>query len=258
MPTEPELLQAVLAKPDDDAPRLEYAKWCEAQTDETTRQRGAMIRLQIAAFRAGETIGGREAEAHKLIEKYRARWDHELRSIVSSVSYHRGFAELVALPAARWPESGRKIRALAPVRHLDFVPAKPGWAEALASESLRGIRSLGVNSQQLDDADVALLAASLHVLELRWLSLGGNRVGEDGAVALAQSRGLPSLRWVNFYANPFNPGEEYSHDQGAIVESWLPPEGEALEKRFGRLEWLHHPAHNLWDTIPDRFTLPAA
>lgn len=257
MATETELLKLVLAKPDDDAPRLAYAEWCAALPDPIVKARADLIRLQLAASRQRQRFGGPAADARKLIAIHGPRWiaSSGLTPLVADAEFVRGFPECVTVPARTWMEKATDLRALAPIRHLNLVGCIGNFREAIQSEAMEGIRSIGIRQQGIVDTDLAALATSLHLHSLRWLSVAENAVTETGAVAIAGSSLLPELRWVNFHENPFNPNERHSHDQGAVVESWLPPEGEALERRFGRLRWLRSGAENIYDTEPDRFTL---
>lgn len=255
MPTEAELLNAVLKSPDDDAPQLAYADWCAGQSDPALTARAEMIRHQLDAHRLRQRTGGPAAKAAKLIHQHQTGWIGGLARYVLDVEFSRGFIEQITVKGRTWIESAGAIRRLAPVRHLDLVELTDLFAEVIGSASMEGIRSLGLQRQGLMDPDLEVLAKSPHLGSLRWLSLVGNRVTEDGAVALAASNRLPALSWANFYGNPYDPGEQFAHDQGLIVDSWLTPEGEALERRFGRLKWLHDPAVYIMETEPDRFTI---
>lgn len=257
MATETELLKLVLAKPDDDAPRLAYAEWCAAQPDPVWKARAELIRLQLAASRHGQRFGGPAAGARQLIAIHGPRWiaSGGLTPLALDAEFVRGFPECVTVKARTWMEKAPELRAMAPIRHLNLVGCIGNFPEAIQSETMEGIRSISIRQQGIVDSDLEALATSLHLHSLRWLSVAENAVTEAGAVAIAVTQRLPELRWVNFHENPFDPNERYSHDQGAVVESWLPPDGEALERRFGRLRWLRSGAENIYDTEPDRFTI---
>ena len=117
---------------------------------------------------------------------------------------------------------------------------------------LQRIRSLELPESQLDDADMEVLARSANLGQLQWLSLFDNRIGFAGAHALAASSSIPALRYANFSANPCNPTEQFSDDQGIIADSWMPEEGEALEGEFGPIAWLRLPdARTVEDLEPN-------
>jgi len=255
MATEPDFLRAVLAGPDADGPRLTYAAWCDSQPDPGLKARAEFIRWQLKAHQSRQPQSEPALQAAKWLEVHRDPWLGELKGLASNVEYYRGFAERVTVAAKNWRDLSARIRRLAPVRHLDLTDVRGYFPDVIKSEAMRGVRSLMIRNQGLRDADLEALAESPFLEELRWLNITGNQATENGAAALAQSKSLPALKWVNFFGNPFEPNERYSHDQGQVVESWMPEEAIALELRFGRLEWLRHPAAHLWDTEPNRFTI---
>jgi len=190
--------------------------------------------------------GGIDNELHNLLgriielsESHARVWSAAVSRFVQDVWFHRGFVELVVLPARDFLDHADRLFSLAPIRHLDITDVGDDLVELFASEHLAHIRSLGLSSCALGDADIEVLANSNHLVELWWLSLSDNRIGLDGADALAKSSCLPNLKYVDFGANPVDPVEQFSHDSGFIVETWLPEEGEILERRHGHISWLH-------------------
>lgn len=252
MATESELLKAVLDKPDDDKPRLAYADWCEAQKDSL----GEFIRLQLDAAKMGRVRGAPFAvEATSLVKKNRARWARGVIMLVDHLRFHRGFVEYVELSVERFLDSAQRLFQSAPIRHLRPTGDSTALQQLFKSPHLASIRSLDLSSCKLNDRDAEALAASTHLSELRWLSLYQNKIDSAGVEALAVSKNLPMLRYVDLDGNPCNPCEQFSHDMGYIADSWLPPEGEELEKRHGPLKWLHREATTLDDLPPDLFTM---
>src|SRR5438477_9044055 len=89
-------LQAILADPEADSPRLIYADWLEEQGD----PRGEFIRLQCALAvlpadhpRHSE-LQGRERE---LYEHHAAVWAKPLTGKAARCAFRRGFIEAVTL-----------------------------------------------------------------------------------------------------------------------------------------------------------------
>ena len=189
----------------------------------------------------------------ELTESHARVWSAPVSRFVQDVWFHRGFVELVVLPARDFLDHADRLFSLAPIRHLDLTDVHDVLDELFASEHLARIRSLGLSSCALGDADIEVLANSNHLGELWWLSLADNQIGLDGADALAKSKRLPKLKYVEFGANPVDPGEQFSHDSGFIVETWLPEEGEILERRHGHISWLHLRASRPSDIRADRF-----
>src|SRR5881275_2195430 len=98
--TEPDpLLAAVLAAPDDDAPRLVYADWL----DEHGRPEwAAFIRLQVELARLPKHEPRREVLARKagrLLDLHRDEWLAELPEIVGVTwgAFERGFVSSVSV-----------------------------------------------------------------------------------------------------------------------------------------------------------------
>jgi uncharacterized protein (TIGR02996 family) len=260
MPLEAELLNAILEKPDEDAPRLACADWCEHQNDPALKARAEFIRAQLELVSAADLLSHEDwyflsSRATDLLTAHRLRWDVELNSLVNDRSYHRGFIELVMLPASAFLARAPALFALAPIRHLDLVEAHHCAAELFASPYLDRILSLSLKRCALDDADLSLLAASRHLGELRWLSLAENEFGIEGIEALARSPGLNKLVHADFQGNRVDPGEQCSVDNDLIMDRLMPEAGEALERRFGRLVWLHTTGDTLKEAALDRFAL---
>jgi hypothetical protein len=163
--------------------------------------------------------------------------------------------ELVGLSAQDFLQTAAVLFTLAPIRHLDLTGVASVAQALFASPTLQAIRSLNLERCGLTDREVALLASSPHLSELRWLSLAENPIGMAAAEALATSTCLPRLAHVRFFKNAVEPNEQYSYDNGFVVDAWLPEDGLALERRHGRLRWLHHDARSIADSVPDRFRI---
>lgn len=262
MAKEDELLKAVLDSPDDDAPRLAYADWCEQQSDPQTRARGEFIRAQITLVNLGQgmpheqkfELGYRE---ETLERDYRLAWAGSLATLVDDFQYDRGFVELVALSARGFLDRAPQLFALAPIRHLKLTEVRIVADELFASPHLRKIRSLDISRCGLNDAHIKMLAESPELRQLRWLSVAENNIGFDGADALAASTQLKRLTYANFFGNPVNPCAKYSQENEFIMATWLPDEGKLLEARHGYVPWLHRDAQTIYDLVPDRFRLGA-
>ena len=185
--------------------------------------------------------------------RYGRIWGEELLPLVEDFRFDRGFVELVRCTASQFLRAAGELRARAPIRHLDLTEAGDALQELASSEQLTVIRSLSMQACGLRDEDVERFVRSPNLTSLRWLSLADNDLGPRAAAAIADSPLRQQLAYVDFNNNGYSPSEQYAHDDGFIVDSWLPPEGVALEERYGVLPWLHHRATSMADTIPDRF-----
>jgi uncharacterized protein (TIGR02996 family) len=238
-------LQAVLDAPDDDAPRLAYARWCDARGDAASVARAELIRAQIdlarkdpADVKAGRAFGLQQ-RIEEILARHGAAWGQPLAGWVDAFHFVRGFIGWIELSARSFLDHGDRIFALAPVQHLDLTAVRD-VDEALAdSPLLAKIRSLSMNGCGLHDLHLQLLAASPYVTNLRWLSVADNHLGLPAAEALAASPHLTNLAFAELRSNPVDPTEQLGVDGGIVVASWMPPEGKDLEARFGHLQWLH-------------------
>jgi uncharacterized protein (TIGR02996 family) len=107
MPTERELLEAVLANPRDDAPRLVYADWLSERGD----RRGELIAMQIK-----EPYGDAEPTADE-----EAAWSGCLPSMKPGVlgwSFERGFVSQIRTQGWGWIGRAAEIFAEHPVEEI--------------------------------------------------------------------------------------------------------------------------------------------
>lgn len=185
-------LQAVLEAPEDDTPRLVYADWLEeyGQPD-----RSEFIRVQVELARLPENNlrrPGLEARERDLLRDHEIEWagpilplllhDEALRlgdRARRKWRFRRGFIEEVALDADTFPANASLLFARAPIRDA-WMP-------------------------YTNDADHAMLAASLYLTRLKTLDLSPGFFGEDLALLLGSPNlaGLSTLR--------LRPSEDNSH-----------------------------------------------
>lgn len=250
MSDEATLRQAVIDDPDDDAPRLAYADWCAQQSDPLTQARAELIRAQVEFARGGAP----SLFIHKissLVESHGTAWAAPIAPYVRDYWFLGGFVEHVELSAQQFLDHGAELYELAPIRHIDLVDVREVDETLFASPLFAQVRSLRIDRLGLYDIHLQLLAASPHIGELRWLSGTGNNFNHNGYTALAKSTTLSKLAFVEFDSNPVDPVEQLFYDGAEIVAAQMPPAGEALEQRFGRLAWLHREPK-----VPGRYVLP--
>jgi uncharacterized protein (TIGR02996 family) len=137
-------LQAILAEPADDAPRLIFADWLEEHGD---ADRAAFIRAQCEAARLGPWERRRrelEWQSQAMLARHGARWRAELPALsgVEWTDFERGFVSAVRVPAAATLyRHADAIAAAAPVYRAEVVkfsqrqagppPSIPRWLRAL-------------------------------------------------------------------------------------------------------------------------------
>lgn len=211
MTLETDLLAAVLAAPDDDAPRLVYADWLLEHAD---RDRGEFIQIQCALGRP--LVGARglailrdgdakmpasreelEKRETALLKKHHKRWIAPIRPFIRTWSWRRGFVDRVEADGAKFIDGAEAIFASTPLFHAELTGFKPPILEKLAeTRALRSLRSLSLARQRIHPKTAHVLQ-SPHLAGLVALDVWGNPLGDAGVSALAASEHLGALRTLN-------------------------------------------------------------
>lgn len=239
-------MQAVVDAPTEDAPRAAYARAVAATDPE--RAELIDIQLELARARRAHTEDGHPALNREgaLIRTHGARWAADVRPLVDSWQFLRGFTDVVTLDAARLLSVAPELYRRAPVLHLNLTGVQLVAAELFQSPHLARIQSLNLRRNALGDAEVAALAASPHLANLRWLELGINQIGAAGLEALAASRNLPRLGYVGLATNAIpDPTPQHADEYDATSTV-----GEALQRTYGPRAWLD--ARPRWQWPPPR------
>jgi uncharacterized protein (TIGR02996 family) len=269
MPTDDALLRAVLADPDDDAPRLIYADWLDEHGD---CDRAEFIRVQCALARGprddprNPQLRQRERE---LLVTNRARWGAPLDGVALSWTFRRGFVEEVEVAAMVFLRRGERLFDVAPVRTVKLervvvsgprLAACPALArvvnldlsrahlwvshltQLMASPHLSRLKSLSLAHFGLGHAGVAVLVGIPRLQSLTGLTLSNNGLYNAGAVFLANCPRLAGLRALDLRANgigidggnalaasPHLDNLDFLDVRGNYVGSAIP----ALRERFG-------------------------
>jgi uncharacterized protein (TIGR02996 family) len=244
---EEQLYRDILARPDLDEPRVAYAAWAKHHGD----PRGELIELQLAIARKLRAHAGPSAyvaeyrRVQALIEIHGALWqrpvaDLLLHHVLERAVFRRGFIEDVTLDAGTFVARATELYALVPIRHLGLTGIA---AHPQALSQLGRIVSLDASGQELDDPAIEVLAASPASARLRWLDIAVNRITEHGLELICASPHLRGLRYINCRGNRFdNPIEQFGAEGEAIISTEQTELGRELERRHGRLEWLHAPS----------------
>jgi uncharacterized protein (TIGR02996 family) len=244
------LFQAVLDRPDDDAPRIRLAEFLDARGDPY----GAFIRTQLATTHALRY--GSDEEANELREKARQlryehctpEWTNGVEKLGADPEFIRGFVDRIIIDARTYIDHADKLYQCAPIRQL--VLTKVGdVAETIARDPhLSRITWLTIDGKpSIGDRGLAAIAASPHLRTLRVLGAARQDITIDGLEALCASKQLPALVYANLVSNFFeDPIEGYGTDW---VTSRIVPEsihlsafGTQLEEKYGELPWLHGPS----------------
>lgn len=211
-----ELLDEILARPDDDAPRLAYADFLVADGD----PRGELIRVQCRLAQPPRDDDSRErmalyARGQALLDAHGAEWEAPFRACKMLVSWRRGFpSSLIG--------GGANFLALCPT--LPTTPLesltlcadlKPTIGAIAASPELARFRELSLSCGDRDnratsewalgDDAFTLLARSPHLTALRTFVTGWNNIGAAGLEALASSSWIAQLTTLALRDNPLAP-----------------------------------------------------
>lgn len=189
------LRRAVIARPDDDAPRQAYAAWMSAQRHPFAQTIGAFVKAQLRvaqAFRenacadVGPLRSWRGDTAFVSTPDFRAGdalrpWFlDDLSSLISLgqigwPQVYRGFIERVGVRAGRFLRVAEELFSLAPIRHLVLIGVPAAVDELAACPHLARIRSISLPRYRPEDdlTDDALrkLIESPHLGKLAHLRL---------------------------------------------------------------------------------------
>ena len=198
------LLRAVIADPDDDAPRLVLADWLDERNQP---ERAGLIRGQIAlAGLPGDSATRRELAycCRRLLDGPLCQeWVADLVGGPADWRFCRGFVDWVEWDAATFAEDRGESFAWHPIRRvavtgsnadvglLDLVPAEPGLA------------ALDLTGANLTPAELPALTRVPGLRRLRTLSLQFNRLGDSGVDVLCGEDFFNRLSLLRLGANPF-------------------------------------------------------
>ncbi len=254
------LYQAILADPEDDAPRLIYADWLEENGDP---DRAEFIRVQMELARLpdkdarGNSLRVREKE---LWAGHRDAWLMDLpeplrqkKTFVKALKFHRGFLEELHLQAYTWALHAARLFARFPIYRVRLsgavTPDHVGrlvvipqltrirelsleWCQfeqprktlqiLFNTPFFSGVTRLSLRAS-IDSQELGLLLASPLLAHLRVLDLSFAGVGRTGVEALAGSPGVARLRALSLAGTSIG-------DAGAKALAASP--------HLGALEWL--------------------
>lgn len=251
MSDEHELYAAILAEPNDPAPRRALAAYYDGKRD----PHGELIRVQLelADKRArGERDRKLLAREDELLKAHGRAWAAPLADLIAGYKFHRGLIGEVTLPLDRFLDVAPTLFAAAPIQHVNLTQPRTRLAELLRSPHLARLSSLALASLGLDDGDARTIARADALRTLHYLSLAHNKIGEAGVEALAASPFLARLDVLDLTNNPCDPvPRPAARDlDGTVTAIERPALANVLVSRYGERPWLANPAN------PDAWPLP--
>jgi uncharacterized protein (TIGR02996 family) len=185
------LLDAVIAEPDADGPRLVYADWLQQHGDAA---RGELIAVQCALARLDniEEHNRLKARDFELVKQHGNTWCAaigigEVRNnwypTVWAADFHRGFIEALEMPANAFA-AVPQVFAVEPVRSLTLIGRSDALGRLPSSIYLRRLHSFGIRNVQASDEFLAELVSSPMIAKLERLTLEDQELGRESVAAI--------------------------------------------------------------------------
>src|SRR5262249_20535120 len=205
------LLAAILADPADDTARLVYADWLGENGE---ADRGEFIRVEVELARTPPLSAEDERRRQhllrrrdELLRQHRTAWLAPFLPHARDTSFDRGFVSSLDVPAHMFLQHAELWFAITPLTRVKFTSSHVVDEDAgrgttrpvLTSPSPARLEAIDLEQCGLTAIDIEDLARCPGLPRLRELVLAWNRVGNDGAIALAgmpQLKGLESLNIV--------------------------------------------------------------
>lgn len=205
------LLQAVLAEPEEDAPRLVFADWLEEYGDAPHRGWAELIRVQVAKARLTE-----ESPAWRKLDRAdRGQRDKHKEDLFRpfkgmAITGHviRGFVERLTMHARRFMSEGDRLFTLTPLHTLRFVSLsghnknEPSIPELLDSPPVAKLRGVDLEGSRLTRPACEVMARHPHTKQLRALALSRATLIDDTLPALFPTGAWPRLTDLRLEWNP--------------------------------------------------------
>lgn len=197
-------LDAILARPHEDGPRLVYADYLDETGNPLDAARAELVRVQVAVARLPDdhprTPDLRD-RATELLHRHGRAWTAPLASLGAAFTFRRGIPDAVAVDAATFLRRGEELfdntrvgggqSFVRRVRLREPARVAPQLADC---PLLARVEELDLSLGDLGNGGVALLVRSPHLTAVRVLELGANGLGDAGVIALARASTLPRLQ----------------------------------------------------------------
>lgn len=239
MATESELLAAVTAHPDEDAPRLALAKLWGGP-----RERFVVGQIKSTAAARARKYDPEAIAIDQLVVGNERAWAGPIADKVIGWRFVRGFPEWIIADAADFARDWQELERLAPIRHLDAAHARSEAAAAalfqcpgLAQLVTLSFNITGPHFDPADDGMVTPLVNSPHLGQLRLLDLRHCMLSIDNKALIARATNMPALECLQLD----DLTETIASDYDCSIQSVYPSaELAEFEAKFGAARALHY------------------
>jgi uncharacterized protein (TIGR02996 family) len=232
--TDEPFLRAILDAPDDDGPRLVYADWLDERGDHA---RAEFIRLQVEMERLGEEHPARglmEQREYTLLAAHHRewvaplpkprgiQWDRFARlswpKIRTLPAFERGFAcDIIAENGTKFCRHASRVFRASPVTGLRFNCTPLNLSEVLAQPEVDRLRHLDLGAHKIGEVG-ALALANARLMRLTSLDLIWNDLGPAGVNPLFGAPWLGRLTDLVLTSNNLGPtGAEALSSSAALA-----------------------------------------
>ena len=219
MSVEQQLLEAMMADPEDLEVRMVLADWYQEYGD----PRGEFIQVQIALDRLPRFHWWRsdiEDRERELLAENRKRWDaplhrhlsqtalkgkiHSRRGLVRGWKYRRGFVEHLSIDAATLMDSFDPFLSLGPLRSLRLWNVRKVLSRLSRWKNLSRFVSLDLRHNNIGDAGLRSFLKSPNLGRLEELILVDTGLTDQSAEWLISAESPPALKRLVLSQNHFS------------------------------------------------------
>lgn len=193
MAVDADLMQAIVADPEDIGPRLVYADWLMEQGD----PRGEFI---VAQCRGEDASLGDEERAEwsrradALFAKHGRKWKEPFRRAgIRRLEFRRGFVSDLTLNAGRSIDFIEEILAECPLDRLKVRRLKGDVEKLARCPTLVSLRELNLAAADVSGKRAATLLGSPHIGNLEVLIASGSKFGRLGTTAITK------VKWTRLH-----------------------------------------------------------
>jgi uncharacterized protein (TIGR02996 family) len=200
--SETSLLRAIVSDPDDDAVRLIYADWLD---EHGVPERAEFIRMQIELARTTRDTPARRKQAFRvreLLDQRGKNWLGVLRKHVHDWHYHRGFLDKIGVSGNTLKNHAGRLFTSAPLRRLRVTGLGGNVAPLGHIPKRNTLTSLDLCCNRLSSAALEKLPSLAGLRGLRTVGLMFNRIDDAGARLLGEHPFFQGLSLIRCGANP--------------------------------------------------------